>query len=136
MFSVSVYKKKKQKIQCILCLCLWKETTSDLFHHNKKVLMQWFMSLIQCHYSVSVIMVEEGLFIVKDRALDWDPRIIPRIVMRTACVRRSCPAGRRAVWSRSKINILSIIFCAFLLSRKNFFCLVLLEQPVPSHSTL
>lgn len=126
MVSVPVHnkKKKEKKTQCISCLCLEKQTTSDLFYHNKKVFMPWFMSLMRCHYSVAVLTIEEELFIVTDRASDWDPRVIPRMVTRTACVRRNCPAGSRIVWNRSNLNIPSIIFCAFLLPRENFFCLV------------
>lgn len=47
------------------------ETTNDLFCHNKKVFMLWFMSLMQCHYSVAALTVEKKLFIVTDRASDW-----------------------------------------------------------------
>lgn len=55
------------------------------------------MSLMRCHYSVAVLTIEEELFIVTDRASDWGPRVIPRMVTRTACVRRNCPAGSRIV---------------------------------------
>ena len=52
------------------------------------------MSLMQCHYSMTVLTIGEEVFIVSDRMSDSDPRVIPRMVVRTVCLRINCPAGR------------------------------------------
>lgn len=121
-FKHIIFNKQWSQFQCIIkkknpespmhFLPMPVETTNDLFCHNKKVFMLWFMSLMQCHYSVAALTVEKKLFIVTDRASDWDSRVIPRMVTRTVCVRRDCPAGMRIVWSRSNLNILlsSVLF--------------------------
>ena len=101
----------------------------------KQVFMLWFMSLMQCHYSMAVLTVEEKLFIVTYKASDWDPRLILRMVTRAVCARRNCPAGKRIVWSRSNRNIL--LSSAIFVSQGGIsFVWSLLEWLVPSNSTM